>query len=442
MDTLLRLVGFNDKELSFYRREIELFAQLIGADKAQCQRAADQLTVNYDLSFDSIRELLKLLLETVLQDLKDRGDSKKTVVQTAIPMPVPVAAVMNDLNPLMKISSAEYLIIYLSGILFNVFQNLCSPGEHSCGRCGLNLSRERLYRNPCYPRPDKIVSCLGYCDEIYKTAETLSLLYGVGHIHLKGLPGLVYEDQKDYLGGGLRCFLTEETGASEEQAGICLGKCNDRMLEITLLLNKANHLAASGGDAYISFNESSLLNLFYLIYLPNHFEKGKEILSSFIRELQQKKRQGKAALKAPFRIGCMHLPFTNPAIDRCFRDTGAAVVVSSFYESSGGGQAEDEFDRCIRSFYGDRAPGDIGAKAQNIDRLIEDYSLDAFLFGQFENDRALGGDQLLIMKKLKHKEKAHFMAMNNWSIMGLQKNTRIESLTALMMERDKFFKER
>ena len=445
MTELLERVGFSEGEVQRYKAGIEIFSKIVCADEIRCSAALQMLPENFDLSFESIRRLLKILLETVFQDLEDQGGGAEgpALWQGAVPFPVAAALAIDELNPHIRISSSEYLIIYLSGVLFNRFESLCSPGEHSCGRCGLNLSREKLYRNPLYPRPRGILTCLGYCDEIYKTGETLSEQYGADHVHFKGLPGLEYGEQKVYLGEGLRGFMMQQTGAPESDVETALGRCNDGMLEISLLLNRINRLAAEDRDVYATFNELSLLNLFHLICLPRHFEQGKEILNSFIRELKQKKRAGEAALKEPFRIGCLHLPFTNPFLDRCFRNSGAAVIVSSFYETGGSAvPSENEYERCLHGYYGFRAPGDLNGKAGHIDRIIEDYSLDAFLFGQFENDRALGGDQRIIIKRLKHKRKAHYMGMDNWSVMGERESTRIESLAALMMEREKKYKER
>lgn len=437
MNRLLRQVGFSDKELELYRNETGLFAALIGADERRFEVAAERLPENFDLSFKSIRKLLKLLLKTVLQDLAalQKKDEQPAILQAAIPMPVAVAAAMNELNPAARISSSEYLIIYLSGILFDVFQNLCSPGKHTCGRCGLNLCRERLFKNPTYPKPAGIVSCLGYCDEIYKTGERLTMENGIEHLHLKGLP-VDFDSQRAYLGKGLKSFIVEHTGATGGEAAACLGRCNNRVLEISILLNKINHLIAADRHACVTFNETSLLNLFNLIWLPAHFENGKEILGTFIRELREKQREGRQVIKNPLRIGCMHLAFTNPFVDRCFRRNGAAVIVSSFYEASAdGSRASTEFERCAEAFYGDRAPGNIAGKAENIDRIIEKYDIDSFLFGQFENDRALGGDQLIIMKLLRHKEKMHYMTMNNWAVMSEQSATRIESLVEILKEK-------
>ena len=240
MNALLGLIGFSQKEIDRYKDEITLFSALISAEERQWERAAQVLPLNFDLSFESLRRLFKLLLESVFQDLGILGGRSEgpALYQGAVPYPVAAALAVENLNPTLRISSSEYLIIYLSGILFDRFESFCSAGEHSCGRCGLNLSREKLYRNPLYPRPGKVFSCLGYCDEIFKTGETLSRLYGLEHSHLTGIAGMDYNSQKDYLSQGLSALLTDLTGTSAEIAERTLGHCNDRMLEISLLLNR------------------------------------------------------------------------------------------------------------------------------------------------------------------------------------------------------------
>lgn len=431
MTELLIKLGFTESELRSYEKEITLFSSLLGLNEQRSARAASMIDTNYDLSFDGVRQMLKFLVQTVLDDLGTPG-----LRQMAVPMPVAAAMTVNELNPGTRISSSEYLIIYLSGILFDVFSRFCTAGEHSCGRCGLNISREKLYKNPLYPHPEGIVSCLGYCDEIFKTGETISEQYGIDHFHFKGIAGLSYAEQSLYLSEGLQHFLSQMTGKTEKETAACLEQSNNKLLELSLLLNKMNHLIAREEQAYITFNELSLFNLFHLICLPDHYEKGKSILKLFLAELQQRIRDNDPVITDPIRIGCLHLPFTNPFMDRCFRENGAAVIVAGLYESpSDKAVSANEYDRCLRVFYGNRTPGDIRQKAGFMDAMIGKYKLDSFLFGQFENDRALGGDQLMVMHQMKEKNKVHYISMNNWSVMGGRDMTRIESLVEIIRER-------
>lgn len=76
-------------------------------------------------------------------------------------------------------------------------------------------------------------------------------------------------------------------------------------------------------------------------------------------------------------------------------------------------------------------------RAEYIDLIIDHYSLDVFLFGQFENDRALGSDQLLIMKLMKNKDKIYYLPMKNWQPPDESAYTRIESLVEVLNERIK-----
>ena len=72
-----------------------------------------------------------------------------------------------------------------------------------------------------------------------------------------------------------------------------------------------------------------------------------------------------------------------------------------------------------------------------IDHIIDRYRLDAFLFGQFENDRALGGDQLMIMKLVRHQHRLYYMSAHNWRRVTGNDITRIESLAEVIKERKK-----
>ena len=83
----------------------------------------------------------------------------------------------------------------------------------------------------------------------------------------------------------------------------------------------------------MTFNEISLMHIFSLVYFDGYHAAAGRILTLFIRELRARIREGRPVLRQPVRIGCMHLPFTNPYVDRAFRENGAAVIVASMYDA-------------------------------------------------------------------------------------------------------------
>lgn len=438
MKTLLKQVGFNEQELAFYHKEINRFKKVLKLTDCDARKASEDLKVNFDCSFKSIQELLKELFICIFTDFKMITGKEKKVIQMGIPMPNAIPGVVSHLNQDFYVSSSEYILIYLAGIIFNVYHQIGGEGANSCKRCGLNLSRETLYNNPWYLKPDGVMTCLGYCDEIHKTGELLEIEHGVTHYNLTQIHGITYENQKEYLKNALLSFLTDITGVSEEVITTSLGKMNQENLEISLLLNKIQALIVKSPNVYVTFNEISLLHIFNLIYLKDHHYKAKEILTLFIRELKEKIKMGAYIMKNPIRIGCMHLPFTNAYMDRIFRENNAAVVVSSMYASDPEPLASVSiFDRCLSPFFRNKMLTALEEKRRFIDRIIEDYSLDGFLFGQFENDRALGGNQTLIMENLEHKSEAYYMSVHNWQKIGGNDYMKLESLIEVIKERMK-----
>ena len=439
MERLLRQTGFDSSDLNYYNSELKQLSSILKLDDSAVSSAAEKLPFNFDLSYESIRMLLNELIKTVLDDLKTASDKSRKLYQAAVPMPNAVAAVVNELNDEIKVTSSEYLIIYLSGILFNVYPRICFNGNvNTCQRCGLNISRENLYLNLSYPKPDAVMSCFAYCDELYKTGETLKSFYGIPHIHVSDIKGILFDEQKEYLSGGLKDVLIELSRHDEADIHESLKKFNDKSLEINLLLNRVNEITAKQKSIFASFNEISLINLFNLIYVPGHYEKGKKILNLFLKEIKQRIRDKNYKVENPLRIGCMHLPFINPEIDRIFLKNNASVIVSSLYYVEE--QKHDflnEYERCLGAFYSKTKMKTLKERAEYIDLIIDHYSLDVFLFGQFENDRALGSDQLLIMKLMKNKDKIYYLPMKNWQPPDESAYTRIESLVEVLNERIK-----
>ncbi len=437
MERLLRKIDFSANELKEYEGEIKRFSDILRLDRESIANARRSLEDNFDLSLNSVRMILKELVIVVLHDLRLLSADDRGIVQMAVPMPNAIPAAINTLSSNMHITSSEYLIVYLSGILFDVYHNMCADNAGKCKRCGLNLSRETLYENTAYPKPRGILSCFAYCDELYKAGEILSLRHSVRNIHLSDIKGIPYDEQKEYLCDGLMRLMRDTTGAEEASIEGALKMQNDRCQEISLLLGTIGTLVAKERDAYVTFNEISLMHIFSLVYFDGHYAAAKRILPLFIRELRMRIKAGRPVLRQPIRIGCMHLPFTNSHMDRLFRRSGAAVVVASIYDSDvTTKRPATECERCLSAYFRGRMASP-REKASAVDRLIEHYKLEAFLFGQFENDRALGGDQLMVMKLVREQRKLFYMPVQNWQKVTGNYITRIESLVEVIRERIK-----
>jgi hypothetical protein len=437
MEQLLRKLNFSDNDLKEYVPEICRLTDILRLDNNTLAAASFSLDACFDLTFVSIRMLLKELVMVVLRDLRRLTAGSERVIQMAVPMPIAIAGAIDMLMTNTAVTSSEYLIIYLAGILFDVYHHLCEGNAGKCSRCGLNLSRETLYSSAAYPKPYGLLSCFAYCDELYKAGENLSMQYGLHHIHLSPVIGIPYAEQEAYLCGALAHLLRDTTGAEDTRITDVLKIQNDRLRELSMLLNTVDALVANTPDAYVTFNEISLMNSLCLIYFEGHYKAAKSILALFIRELRMRKKHGTPVMLQPVRIGCMHLPFTNPSIDRVFCKSGAAVLVASMYGAGIPVEKENEYARCLSAYFGIRSATP-EEKASAIDRIIDRYQLDAFLFGQFENDRALGGDQFMVMKLLKHQDRCFYFAIDNWRRTTDSDITRIESLVEVIKERKRY----
>lgn len=435
MERLLRKIDFTEYELREYAPEIRHFVDILNLDNTTLAAAERSLDSRFDLSFVSVRMLLRELVMVVLRDLRRLNAGDERVVQMAVPMPIAVAGVIDTLSPNMVVTSSEYLIVYLAGILFNAYHHICQGNTGQCNRCGLNISRETLYGKAIYPRPYCILSCFAYCDELNKVGEILSLRHGVHHIYLSDIKGVSYNEQEDYLCHALMQLLRDATGVDDTQILRVLKIQNDNVRDLSIQMDMMGSLVARTYDAYVTFNEISLMSIFSLVYFEGHDVDARCILPLFIRELRERIKADSPVLRQPVRIGCMHLPFTNSYVDRVFRVSGVAVIVASMYNLGiPVVRRNNECARCLAVYFGNRKISTHN-KAAVIDRIIDRYHLDAFLFGQFENDHALGGDQLMIMKLVKQQRLLYYMSMNNWQRLTDSDINRIENIAEVIKER-------
>ena len=238
MERILRKIDFNNIEIIKYENEIKRLTNILKLNEYSLSHANKSLEENFDLTFESVKMILKQLFLVIFEDFRMLENGHKELIQMAVPMPNAIPAVINELNSDKHITSSEYLIVYLSGIVFDAYTNICSSGINACKRCGLNLSRETLYINPEYLLPKGIMSCFSYCDELHKTGELLSIEHNITHYNLADIKGIDFEDKKECLCLGLKTLIKENTDKNDDVIEESLKKNNNRNLELNLLLNK------------------------------------------------------------------------------------------------------------------------------------------------------------------------------------------------------------
>jgi len=448
MDKVLKLIGFKEEEIQYYNQEINIFKKVLNLTEFHIEEAAINLPVNFDLSFQSIQDLFKVLFTCVLSDFKSLVAQENTklkkdshgnlrIIQMAVPMPNAIAGTVNKLSTEYHVTTSEYILIYLAGIVFDVYHQVGNMSSNPCKRCGLNLSRESLYSNPTYPKPTGIMTCLGYCDEISKTGEMLEIQYDIQHWHVSQIQGISFEEQSDYLESAVIDLVHEMTHASQKEIYSVLERMNRLNLEVSMYLDKIQHIVGHSKSIYVTFNEISLLNIFNLVYINNHHRQAIEILKLFLKELKSKMRQGDCIFDESVRLGCMHLPFTNARFDRIFRQNKASVIVVGMYGVGDCNKGTTSIHKMLHAFFQNKSLTSVQDKSRFYDGLIERYQLNGFIFGQFENDRALGANQRLVMDTLKHKDKTFYLSVYNWQAMGNNDPIKLETLVEVVKERIK-----
>ena len=125
MDRLLRKIDFTEDELKEYAPEIRCFIDILHLDNDTLDAACRSLDACFDLSFVSVRMLLRELVMVVLRDLRRMTADDAHVMQMAVPMPIAVPGTIDTLSAKMTVTSSEYLIVYLAGILLHVYHHIC-----------------------------------------------------------------------------------------------------------------------------------------------------------------------------------------------------------------------------------------------------------------------------------------------------------------------------
>lgn len=287
-------------------------AEYFWAEKAELEKAAEELPLNHDLQYEGLRRLLCLCLEE-FADIFTEGGKKRCEV--SVPAPTcAIYAMQAASEDIAFTSSAFFAQIVLRGI----FLHREPIDLQSCARrrCGLNKMRLMLLAMPPVKPPEYQIEFGALCDECTKIGEGL----GQGTVTVSSSFVKCGDDsayQRKSAEEFTRRILTLTGIKPEKQhlsrAFALYGRLVSAEKKLARLNSRPDRRPLMGN----SFSLAQSVMLMSTARAEN-FIAALELLAEELEKAPV--CQGKK------RFYCFYIPFLQPEVERRFRENGVQLL--------------------------------------------------------------------------------------------------------------------
>ena len=340
-DRLLRICGFEDREIKDQRPRIAKVLRKIGIRPEDMEGVADRVKSKLDIEFLGVRKLLRAwLLE--LSDLVLAKDEGKTIVYYGYPsIQGPAMAIKAASGGNLYIGCPDVIIGHTVGLIFDKLVPLLEaaeagglPAGHAL--CSLQQIRYGALALGIIPVPDLVIASSYYCDMGSKADELLHEIYGHRAIYIDGSMDSdwgeypAYDPERiNFFGEQINKLLAEVSeiiGVAVTRESLMKAMKISRELFSSLgrltYLMMADPMPISGVASGMAVNLAAAST-------GRSMTEGPEAINILCREVQQRVDKGVGVVKkgAP-RILNFAQHFSDPGITHLMEEAGLAVAAS------------------------------------------------------------------------------------------------------------------
>jgi benzoyl-CoA reductase/2-hydroxyglutaryl-CoA dehydratase subunit BcrC/BadD/HgdB len=183
---LLKLCGFEQKELDTQLPRIKKVFNKIGITDADIERGKQRLNKYYDMELEGVRKIFHLYLRGLVDLVLAREDGKEVIIYCLMSpgADTMVAALMTKSKKVFCANPQRFFSSVL-GNLFGKLEPVLEAAEQKWLKTGAvaHCANVKMYVGllelGLIPKPDLLVSCGFLCDTAPKTADMLQALWGI-----------------------------------------------------------------------------------------------------------------------------------------------------------------------------------------------------------------------------------------------------------------------
>jgi hypothetical protein len=202
-DDLLRLCGFEDKEIEEERPRIEKTFDRLGIGPADMETANSWVRQNHDVTLTGVRKLLGAWLKELIDVVLAKDEGKK-VVYFGFPAITGPGLILSASSEDVLVTAPDMVLDHTMGQIFNKLTPILEAGEANGlppghALCSLWQAKIGGIAKGMIPIPDFALASSYLCDMGSKADDLVTALYGVPVAYIDGVMDSHWGEYPDYL---------------------------------------------------------------------------------------------------------------------------------------------------------------------------------------------------------------------------------------------------
>jgi benzoyl-CoA reductase/2-hydroxyglutaryl-CoA dehydratase subunit BcrC/BadD/HgdB len=341
-DNFLKLCGYELEGIEKQRPRLEKVFEKLELTNEDLQKAEGRVREYFDTELASIRKMLGLYFQSLVDIVLAKEEGKKLVC-TMMPPLVLVQNAMVMASKDVYVTAPDILLSYTHGALLGKFAPILETAEEDllpitsayCGGIKANLGAISM---GIIPRPDLLVASAFVCDQTPKVDEILGERYGIPVIYIDGT---LDEEKTNWLETTDRRveYLVQEAKHALERFQEVTGcvvteemvqNANLRARNLRLRSKKIADLIRNADPPPTGFNNiAALFRAANWLANPTTYGKVEEILELCYLELNDRINRGYGCVpKGAPRVGILKV-CCDPVLVHRIEKAGLAVVADN-----------------------------------------------------------------------------------------------------------------
>jgi hypothetical protein len=351
-DDLLRLCGFEDKEIEEERPRIEKTFDRLGIGPADMETANSWVRQNHDVTLTGVRKLLGAWLKELIDVVLAKDEGKK-VVYFGFPAITGPGLILSASSEDVLVTAPDMVLDHTMGQIFNKLTPILEAGEsHGLppghALCSLWQAKIGGIAKGMIPIPDFALASSYFCDMGSKADDLVTAQFGVPVAYIDGVMDSHWGEYPDYLPERVH-YLGAQINQALKKAAKVLDiqiapdawerSQKDSRAFVNNLLKLVELMRAD--PVPVSIAELELLEALPGSSTGRGIREGIKAMEILIRELEERVQAGIGAMEkgSPrVMIGLGHC--SDPRVTHLAEDVGLAVPLTKILCWVGGPPAK------------------------------------------------------------------------------------------------------
>jgi len=422
-EDFLKIVGFEGDDIPKNLPEWRTASEKMGLTEEDVRFATEEwIPQNWDITSRGVRKAIGAFIREAI-DLSKANEYKKNGVKIVYGI---LPAILSNYLAIKEsggdrvfVSFPDLFLVSALNSFFHKVNPYLETAEteggitYGCRHCALNKTRLAARMRGVIPSPDVIWTWGFNCDEGPKTDEYINCYYDPDwNVEITRIPhdthfGEIDDENRERV-EYLALQMKDSCEKVEDTIGIkitpeSLSEAVKTWGRFAFKNGQLQHMVATSDPLVLDGNTTTLVAQPLGVPFNTGLGYMEEAIDILIKEGREKIQKGEGILpKGAPKVGAYFVPFTNPWMDKMFRENGVGLTFSLTMTISKRQLKpptyKDPYMALSEQWLRMPVGMNMGLEIEDTIEKIEAFKPDAMLMGFFDFDRWLGAHQKMVAK--------------------------------------------